>query len=178
MCFFWIVCKCTLNICCCFHCTGHFPMRLCQEKESFLALHLWQGPETFLYTPNILVLPHPPPSHCVFSITISQQNLFHSVYFVGYFSPSRELWNPSSEVVHNQCWENIWSWFHPQLLQCLGRKEGDTHRGQFNSLTVSKTNNHPSGMFWYFCYLPPFYLKAEQTPNQEQWWHLCCGEFS
>lgn len=57
-------------------------------------------------------------------------------------------------------------------------KEGDTHRGQFNSLTLSKINNHPPGIFWYFCYLHTLYLEAEQTPNREQWWHLCCGEFS
>lgn len=35
MCFFWIVCKYKLNICCSFHCIGFFPMRLCKEKESF-----------------------------------------------------------------------------------------------------------------------------------------------
>lgn len=86
---------------------------------------------------------------------------------------------PALRFLHNQCCENIWSWWHfiHSCFSALAGRKG-THRGLFNSLTHSKISNPSPGIVWYFCYLHTFCLGAEQTQNQEQWWHLCCGEFS
>lgn len=175
MCFFWILCKCKWNICCYFHCIGYFPMK--GEIIHGLALVPWSRRLSIL-----CMYPNYPCSASSSSLPVCFQyhNLaakpFSLCVFWGVF-------HPLQGAVKSQLWgffianENMWSWWHciPSCFSALAGRKG-THTGLFNSLTHFKINNPPQGYsdISVICTLSIW----KQTHSQEQWWHLCCGEFS
>lgn len=174
MCFFWIVCKYKLSICCSFHCIGFFPMRLCKEKESFTQKESFRRLSILFLYPNY---PCSSSSLC-FQYHSLAAKPFSLCVFWGIF-------HPLQGAVKSQLWgvfitravkiSEAGGISSPAALVAWQGK--GTHTGQFNSLTLNKITNHPPGIFWNFCYLHTSFWKQSKPQNQEQWWLLYCGEF-